>query len=254
MLANLFLFLTVSVIAVKLLDFYMGDEQKVWISDRTMRMWNWLDQAKRVPLLKMVRTPRSKWILFAIATIPAILPYVAAIPGYSATIWNAVRLREHLKNDPLYPEYYIKPAMFLIALLMIVWLGKWVISMILQGKTALRLFLRLSFVLVLLLLVSEAFFDILLKVDADHLRDILGIWTADIILYAIILPTFVVFGLASFWTASASLVAAIYVGSFLLYFGELTVRRIAEYPKGPLLAVGTLLGLAGAAIKVLEGG
>jgi membrane protein implicated in regulation of membrane protease activity len=56
------------------------------------------------------------------------------------------------------------------------------------------------------------------------------------------------------WVVTASLVLFIYVGSLLLYIVELTVRRMAEYPKGPVLAAGALLGMVGALIRLIEGG
>jgi membrane protein implicated in regulation of membrane protease activity len=56
------------------------------------------------------------------------------------------------------------------------------------------------------------------------------------------------------WLIPAGLVFVIYAGSLLLFVVELTVRRIAEYPKGPVLAAGALVGMLGALIKAVQAG
>src|SRR5215469_16980383 len=66
MLANLVIFLTASVAALTLLDFLLSDAQKKAVTDSVTRMWNWLDEAKRVPLLDLVRTQRSQRLLTVI--------------------------------------------------------------------------------------------------------------------------------------------------------------------------------------------
>ena len=55
------------------------------------------------------------------------------------------------------------------------------------------------------------------------------------------------------WLIPAGLVFVIYAGS-LLFVVELTVRRIAEYPKGPVLPAGALVGMLGALIKAVQAG
>jgi len=52
-----------------------------------------------------------------------------------------------------------------------------------------------------------------------------------------------------FCAAAAGSVLFIYVGSFCLYIAEFTMRRIAEYPKGPILAGSVALGSITALIK-----
>jgi hypothetical protein len=55
--------------------------------------------------------------------------------------------------------------------------------------------------------------------------------------------------LVLFWLASAGLVLFIYLGSLILVVAEFTMRRIAEYPKGPILAGSVALGSITALIK-----
>jgi hypothetical protein len=258
MLATLLIFLSASVIAVKLLDFYMSDGQKKWLNDRVVRMWNWLDEAKRVPLLDLARTPRSKRLLLAIAICPIILQYASSIILQYGNIilqWiSSPPAEKDLEITSTNPEFYLKPTMVLIALIIAIWLGRWVISTILSGKTAVQLFLRASVLFVFLLIVLLTFQELFLMIGVKRLQALLGIWPADIILFAILSPQLVVDMLEPFWAVSAGLVAFIYLGSLLLYIVELTIRRIAESPKGPVLAGSVVIGSVVSLIKAFGGG
>jgi hypothetical protein len=79
--------LTAYVIAVKLFDFYIrDDDQNKRLNDRVVGMWNWLDEAKRVPLLEMAHTLQSKRILFSMekySIISNILYHYALRSDYS---------------------------------------------------------------------------------------------------------------------------------------------------------------------------
>jgi hypothetical protein len=48
-------------------------------------------------------------------------------------------------------------------------------------------------------------------------------------------------------------IALAYLATAVLYVGELVVRRIAEYPKGPLLALIAIFGSVAALLKVFAG-
>src|SRR5262245_44068018 len=136
MLANLLLFLTASVAALTLLDLFMSDSQKKRLDDRVVRMWNWLDDAKRIPMLDMARTRKSQRILVAVAICAIFLPFF----GYFVTDLSIVSQ----KISGTDPYMIIVLAILLSAAAIAIWLGRRVISMMLLGKTALQLFVRAS--------------------------------------------------------------------------------------------------------------
>src|SRR5215472_942024 len=96
MLANLVVFLSVSVAVLALIDFLLTDAQKKAVADSVTRMWDWLDDAKRLPLLDMARTRKSQRILLAIAICAVIAQYFA--------IWMWAERPEWMKHPPEGPS------------------------------------------------------------------------------------------------------------------------------------------------------
>jgi hypothetical protein len=243
MLANLLIFLAASGITVKLLDFYMSDGQKKWLGDMVVRMWDWLDRAKRVPLLDLLRTRRSQRILAT--TIIVVIAALLLIPA----IRSLLTARDPADLEPSLPELITWPGILAMWLCIgsTLWLGRKLIPMMLNGKTALQLLGRASLSFIICFVPMIALYMVAIPMMSKFEENDL-ILSVAIMLMAIGIGVAIV--LLGFWLATASLVLFIYLGSILLYVVELTVRRIAEYPNGPLLAVGALLGLLGAAIKV----
>jgi hypothetical protein len=250
-LANLLLFLTASGITVKLLDIYMSDAWKKRLSDSVVRMWNWLDEAKHVSLLDIARSSRSKhvlsiflagMVLLAVAS-PFLLP-----PLDGSAVPKDVSSNTAGDIAGLIAIWVAVAAPIILA-------GNGIISLILRGKTPLQILIRTGVALCLACL--PAFLAVavgLIKygptiLPLDGEVDLFYI----LLYFGLGLGIFLTAVLLLFWLLPVALILLVYVVSFLLYFAELTVRRIAESPKGPLLAVGTLLGLTGAAIKVLGG-
>ena len=127
----------------------------------------------------------------------------------------------------------------------------------LGGKTLIQTFVRMSIALVLALLPLLLTLGAIILIygrDAfpgtSQVADVRSFYIV-IVSGLAILFTAVLF---IFWLPTAVLVLAVYLGALCLYFIEITVRRIAEYPNGPLLAAGTLLGMVGAFIKAFGGG
>ena len=250
MLANLVVFLSVSVAALAFVDFLLNDAQKKAVADSVTRMWDWLDEAKRVPLLDMARTRKSQRILLAIAICAVIAQYFA--------IWMLAERPESWKHSPEEPSTQAaNPAVALAIILgfvaMMLWLGRRLISMMLRGKTALQLFGRASLVFLLLslptlLIVGLAIYsEEALTPESRAAFEGSGFYVFFVVVAGVLAVSSGVLWL--FWAAAAGLVLFIYVGSFCLYIAEFTMRRIAEYPKGAILAGSVALGSITALIK-----
>ena len=251
MLANFLLFLTASGITVKLLDIYMSDAWKKRLNDGVVRMWNWLDEAKHVSLLDLARSSRSKHVLSIF--LAGIVLLAIASPFLLAPLDGAVVPKEDAPRTA--GDVAILMVIWVAVAAPIILIGNGIVSLILRGKTPLQILIRTGVALCLACLPA------LLAVVVGLIRYGPTILPLDgevdlfyILLYfGLGLGIFLTALLLLFWLLPVVLILLVYVVSFLLYFAELTVRRIAESPNGPLLAVGTLLGLTGAAIKVLGG-
>jgi hypothetical protein len=252
MLANLLIFLAASGITVKLLDFYMSDDKKKRLNDTVVRMWNWLDEAKHVSLLDLARSSRSRHIL---SILLAGMVLLAVASPFLVPVSSEADIPKDVASTTVGDT----------AILMVIWLaisapiilfGNVLVSIILRGRTPFQILVRMGLALLL------ACIPLFLAIGAGLIKYGWSILPVDaevdlffILLYfGLGLGIFVTGLLILFWLIPVGLILLVYVISFVLYFSELTVRRIAEYPNGPLVAVGALLGLAGAAIKVLEGG
>jgi hypothetical protein len=252
MVANLLIFLAASGITVKLLDFYMSDDKKKRLNDRVVRMWNWLDEARHVSLLDLARSARSKHIL---SIMLAGMVLLAVASPFLVPVSDGAGM----------PKDVAPTTVGDIAMLIVIWLaiaapiilvGNGLVSIILRGKTPFEILVRTG---VALCLACVPLFLALGVALIKYGWSILPVDTEVDLFYILLyfglgLGIFLTGLLLLFWLIPVALILLVYVVSFVLYFSELTVRRIAEYPNGPLVAAGALLGLAGAAIKVLEGG
>lgn len=148
MLTSLVIFLGISVAGMALLDFYMGDGQKKWLNEKVLSTWNWLDEAKRVPLLDMLRSRKSQRIL---ATVLALIGVGGAcLPMYLA--WRFDPDDAEASQADRIIVNSIDFAIWVAVATIPAWFGIKILAMILRSKTALQTFFRASIAFVLVLL------------------------------------------------------------------------------------------------------
>ena len=140
MLASFMIFVGVSMAAAKLIDFYMSDGQKKWLDDKVVHMWDWLDRAKRVPVLDTIRTPKSQRILVAILT--AIGACVLIIPplysgGYKFDSTESYELSTIIVVT-------VMQAVTIVIITAMAWFASRIAPVILRGRTALQLFAKIG--------------------------------------------------------------------------------------------------------------
>jgi hypothetical protein len=82
-------------------------------------------------------------------------------------------------------------------------------------------------------------------------HDTVTVWTYYMLASPIIiLVLYVVTGGA----VGVAMLGLLYIARVILYAGEFVVRRIAEYPKGPVLGLSALIGGIAAVFKAFGGG
>jgi len=104
MLGNIIIVLSVSVTALKLLDYFLNDSHKEALSYRVLSIWYWLDEMKHKTFVEWLRRPRAQivYLVFAAAWLSIVvsrfvgntwivmcLSFVLSAP---VTIWVGRRL------------------------------------------------------------------------------------------------------------------------------------------------------------------
>jgi len=241
MLANVLISLSVAVAILVLLDFFMSDSQKKACSHFTLHLWNWLDEMKKLSFLAWLRRKGAQRWCIALATCPAGF-YLIYNLYFELDDWAV-----------LFGEVLISVAAGA--------LGAKMVSSMFQAQTAFDLLRRatmfLSATIVPLGIVFAwrnmgTIFDFL---DGTPF-ELLGVFILVVFTMSFI-PTLVVYLSTSFvivilpfWLAVVVPLLATYFITIVLFIAELVVRRIAEYPKGPVLAGSALFGGIVALIKV----
>jgi hypothetical protein len=134
--------------------------------------------------------------------------------------------------------------------------GFFVCAMLLRAPSQFSLLSRMT---IIIAIVAAIFLISYYSFTEWYFRDLffkVGIYDSEdqLIIVALTMVGFGMFFvmLGILWLIPALLIISIYGAMGLLWFGELTTRRIGEYPKGPILAASALFGAIVAIIKALS--
>jgi hypothetical protein len=229
MLATLLIWLFAAVAVLKLLDLFLSPAQKTWLSNAVIETWNVLDEAKAWSFADWLKRPRAIWWLAASLTLLSM----------SFQLWLE-RAREklpagYISSGPL--QTLLNTAFIGIIVLL---MARLIFARLLRFTSMIQLSGRLLVILIcvgIALPLLGTFIDKL--IFSEH-------GTVAVILIFMIAP--VAITLLCVLAVFLSMAMA-YLASAILYIGEFVVRRIAEYPKGPVLALSTFFGGVVALIK-----
>jgi hypothetical protein len=211
--SNVLVVLSIVVAVFGALDLLLSDFQKKALSNRSVVLWNWLDEAKRLPFLQLLRSKNTRYVLAGIGAL-IVGPLILQMGG-------------DLQN---------KTALVAIGICI---LAIWMIPFTLAARSTLGTLLRATLFLALAGL--PLLFD---PVQADpDFKDLLG-------------PNFgiavaTMFLVLLLWCVIAVPLFLIYSAIAILYVSEFLARRVAEYPKGVILAASVLFGSIVAILKVI---
>jgi hypothetical protein len=220
MLATLVIWLSVAVIVLKLVDLFLSQAWKTWLSNSAIKTWNALDEAKAWSFADWLRKPRAIWWLAVSLTILMIC----------FQLWLE-RLREKLPDytSPGQLQTFLGTAFIGITILL---MARLIFARILRFNSMVQLSGRL-----LILLICVGIVYVVLAISIDKLLGerpavavpLMFVFAPVTIILLCVLAVFLSMAMA-------------YLAGATLYVGEFVVRRIAEYPKGPVLALSALLG------------
>jgi hypothetical protein len=230
-LANIVVGIAVSTASLALLDIFLSNSQKKWIENRSILLWNWLDDAKKLTFLEFANRHRRLVIGFSLFCVLSVklIDTIFTVAGFMA-----------LGLPPVPYRLYWVGGLILgtLAFLLTVWAGVKAIAWILRGKTSGSQFRRLA----------------LFAPLAAPLVLLVGFWFSHYSLppaveSVVILAAEITGLIPVFWLAVVLLMLLVYIGLATLYVGEFVVRRIAESDKGPILVVTAILTALAAFFK-----
>jgi hypothetical protein len=231
-------------LATTLLDIFLSDKQKTRLDELSVSIWNWVDEAKRVSIFRHFMRPKWQRIFTAISCIIGLsflfLPLINATVGllFSGT------------QEILTPLIVV--ALLMLTMLPALFLN-WklfppVLSYIASSNNILVYIVR-AFVAT-----AAAALAIFMSLWNEQVRSLVfshhrnnADFIAKLLIFAMLLPLDVFF-IQSFIISflAFTVVILILLAYIVLYPLELVLRRIAEYPKGPILAVSALATAIGA--------
>jgi hypothetical protein len=230
--ADLFIAIAFILAFVALGDLLLSGRQKQVISNRVIAVWNWLDDLKKMLVhrrwLLLFLTSRASLTLTTGSAIAVTLGFISYL--------SFVRL-----VDPKFQKLFL--VSLPITAVLAVSMGTTIIFLILGSKTDIQRIMGILTTLALALLPGFLInYDVLNIVSAPTFEtkyftlydSVFGIaWYCCLYLSPFLL---------AFWAVAAGPLIFLYAMSVLLYLSELLIRRIAEYPKGPILGFGALCG------------
>ena len=234
-----------------LLEIFLGESQKRWINDKVLFLWLWLSEAKKQSLLEWFRKRYR-----SIASVAVLL----------ASAYAAWAFRNAVIPSPAVSAI----ALALVTIGIGFWFGLKIIRLTIHATSLLSAFLRASlFVgiavmpLTIFFVIVLAFKDAFLSMATSYANSVatgapatLGTLGAALsmllFLWAYVFSVHLTVLALIFWVTVAVPLLVIYGVSALLLITELIIRRIAEYPKGPILAISSLLFAVGALLKALS--
>jgi hypothetical protein len=239
MLGTLVIALSAAVAVLALLDFFLSKAQKEWLSNAVIRMWSILDEARGWSFSDWVKQPRARWWLaLSLGIFPTLLISQSEflinrfVDKSTATPkLNWIDIVAHITAFMI-----AVPLLFLLAWSLLAWLlqrRKLNLAVILLAASVGYLVVVVFMMLIHGYFTGEGF---------GPVRHPVLIWVQTLAA----LPFLLAFLCALLVLLS---IGVAYVASATLYVAEFVVRRIAEYPKGPVLALSALLGGVAALIK-----
>jgi hypothetical protein len=207
-----------------LVDFFLTERQKTWVETRAIAAWDRIDEMKKFPLTEWWRRGRLwQWAVTLLCC--AVFAYGWALPNPSG-------------QDPIPgPPWLAFATVMMVAFIISRWVIDYLLPMLSPPPTSVAFWL---FPVVVGALTALGFVGLTRVPSAPG--------TFGIGAVSGILAFFGTMGLFA-WVMAALPLLVVYLLAVSLSSVEYLVRRIAEYKRGPLVAVGVLVGGVATLIK-----
>lgn len=220
-----------------LIDFFINDQRKKQLDYRILHLWNWLDDMKRRSVLDWLR---RHWAAYWAALISAVVAIIYAR-------WIIVQLGNTSSPSLPYVDKIVAILFWVGGLWLTVQFNNWSLSSRNLHIAVLRLALVLIgviFVIFGLVLVADQYQVALTPVDGQvtlfQLIYVIG-FGISLLAIGLILPC---------WAVVAVPMLLLWGASLIIWFLELMIRKIAEFPRGAVAGVSVLFAAAAAILKL----
>ncbi len=237
----------VAIFVLALLDVFLSDSQKKWLDDRTLHAWHWLAEAKRKSLLNWLQRHRQSiaWTGVVLVSVYMTWAFEKALAPLSQVITIAL-------------------CIFAVGL----FFGLKIIQFTLSAASLFRAVIRATIIVVATLAPAVIFFTLVSTFKggliglakefaagvAAHTVTLGLALFALFYLWALILCVHLTVIAVIFWAVVALPLLVIYLLTVVLFCCEFIVRRIAEYPKGPIFVGSALLGAVAGVLRAMSAG
>lgn len=228
-LANILIGVCAAPGAFKLLDIFLSRKQKEWIENRTLSLWDRLDESKKMAFSEFVTRNERRLIVISFLVV---LVFKAADNYY----YFGAHIAEEVRNPHL--DYWVGLAGGYLIFLSMAWLGAKLALWVFRAKTTKSRLIRLAVLfpltLPLLILLGDAF-------DFYDLPETIHQVIFRVAYFTAVLPLF--------WAVAVAHLLLIYVAIVFLHIAEFIVRRVAESDKGPILVGSAICAALAALLK-----
>jgi hypothetical protein len=236
MIGDVVMALSAFVGTLALVDFFLTDVQKRKLSDAVLSVWNWLDDMKKRTFVEWLKRPRAQLI------------FLSAV-GVTFSV-STFPITSGLLDDKL--GFIVLVACLSCSTPAALWIGPKIFASISRSHTQQERLIHamnpivVPFWLTMGAAVALVFLSTWVPVPASS--SYFAVLAILVLLYALLVGSAVitVFMLYLMLPVLAAGMLAFYLGII-----EFIVRRIAEYPKGPVLALSALCGGLAALFKTL---
>jgi hypothetical protein len=256
MLANLIIIGGVITVVTGLLDLFLSDQQKATLSDWSLKVWNWVDEAKSLAIFERFMRPEWQLRVSILSWIVSVLYSVYAVLELSRGFVRGYGIASESDYDVVFG--------FAAITAIIMGLGSYA-----DWKFSTRTFHYLSSSRTIFGYIGRT--TILTLIPAVITASLLGgfviiakTWFDDIIQSGVLFFPTMSLALAGFfftpilfkylmmWLFGWGIATLILLAYLVLYPVELILRRIAEAPTGPVVAIGALATAIGTLAEVFS--
>jgi hypothetical protein len=224
--------------AVTLLEVLLSEAQKNKLNNLVLRGWDVLDELKKRRLLDWVQTRRGRFV-----SIGVLLAVAFILPSELAMFHRTGRIG--------LIEIVVSVLIFGPGL----WFGFTLSSWTLRAKTLFLAVVRATFFIV----VAYVAFRLLVSMENNFVLPILpsitnpalGARVAILIMFATLAAIFFYFLSIMFWLPIGIPLILIYLASTIIFIAEFVMRKLAEYPKGALVAIALILAALVALLRAV---
>jgi hypothetical protein len=219
-------------VTTQLFEIFVSERRKAAITDGLTHVWDWLDEMRKPSFAQWVQRPWPRRILVGLSTL------LGLWASYSL-------LQAQLTPSPAYPWTLREALLALLSNFVGVGVGLWIVRRITKAPSYTQPVILLGILgfATILQLLGASIFSHPNVPEPDRVSP-----APDFPLFLVIaIPFCTVIFLMWFVVAAPMTLALLAAGALALL--EFFVRRIIEYPKGPVIALGTIFTATGTFLK-----